>query len=101
MRNGLALDVPVMEEPFILVISQDPQDSSAMLATLQARRYEVINAPGTDQGLEQVRGHAPDLIILDLNLSSASTLDFCYQVREHTRAPIVVISSTESASDRV
>jgi two-component system nitrogen regulation response regulator GlnG len=51
-----------------------------------------------DGGLEQVRGDAPDVIVLALGLDSESGVEFCRQIRRiNPRVPLICVARTRRA----
>jgi CheY-like chemotaxis protein len=54
----------------ILVVDDDPDFVEIMRTILEANDYEVISAANGNQGLAQVKEHKPDLLILDIMMST-------------------------------
>lgn len=54
----------------ILVVDDDPDFVEATRLVLEAHGYEVVGAANGDEGLEKVRQEKPDLVILDVVMSS-------------------------------
>ncbi len=54
----------------ILVVDDDPDFVEIMRTILEANDYEVISAANGNQGLAQVKAHKPDLMILDIMMST-------------------------------
>jgi adenylate cyclase len=54
----------------ILVVDDDPDFVEIMRTILEANDYEVISAANGNQGLAQVKAHKPDLLILDIMMST-------------------------------
>jgi CheY-like chemotaxis protein len=83
--------------PKILVVDDDPDFVEAMRLTLEPNGYTVVSAASGDEGLAQVRAEKPDLVILDVIMSSV--LDGLQMSRrmsespEHKRIPILMVTS--------
>jgi two-component system KDP operon response regulator KdpE len=87
--------------PVVLLIEDEAQMRRFLRATLRAHDYQVIEAGTAREGLAQAAGRNPDLILLDLGLPDADGLDVTRQLRQFTRAPIVVISARGRERDKV
>jgi CheY-like chemotaxis protein len=91
----------VEEEPVakakILVVDDDPDFVEAMRLTLEPNDYEVLNAANGDEGLAKVRSEAPDLVILDVIMSSVlDGLQMSQRMQEDTankKIPILMVTS--------
>ncbi|HNR96841.1 MAG TPA: response regulator [Anaerolineae bacterium] len=81
----------------ILVVDDDPDFVEAMRLTLERNGYTVVSAADGDEGLVKVRSERPDLVILDVIMSSV--LDGLNMSRrmsesaEHKRIPILMVTS--------
>ncbi len=82
-------------------------DDSATIRTmlhcaLADAGFRVVQACDGLEGLEQLRGEAPDVIITDINMPRLDGFGFIEQVRRseaHRRTPILVLT-TESDGER-
>lgn len=80
----------------VLVIEDVPE--SAMLAKrlLDAQNYDVLLAANGGEGLEMVRKHNPDVILLDLGLPDIDAdmlaLKLCVEIDE-AKTPVIVVSA--------
>lgn len=54
----------------ILVVDDDPDFVQATRLVLEAHGHEVVSAADGDEGLEMVRQEQPDVVILDVVMSS-------------------------------
>lgn len=93
----------------ILLIDDDDDFRASVKATLEASGYEVVEAASGALGLQRLREHAPDLVILDVMLES---LEEGYRVNEAIRfqdeyaayrhVPIIMVSSIqETPAERI
>ncbi|MGA9772242.1 MAG: response regulator transcription factor [Blastocatellia bacterium] len=89
------------EKPVILIIDDEPQILRVMRASLPARGFEVMTAPGGKQALDEIRKQAPDLIVLDLTMPDVNGLEICRRVRAFSSVPIIVLSAKGSESDKI
>ncbi|MEP6962737.1 MAG: response regulator [Acidobacteriota bacterium] len=88
-------------KPFILIVEDDPQIRRFLRATLTAEGYLYDEAVTAAEGLAQVNGRRPDLILLDLGLPDQDGLEVIRRVRESSQLPIVVLSARGEESDKI
>jgi signal transduction histidine kinase/DNA-binding response OmpR family regulator len=90
----------------VLVIDDDldfVRLMNRMLIDNPVRRYEVIGAYGGQEGLDMVRLHQPDLVLLDLGLPDLDGFEVVVQLRASAIGkgmPIVVVSAEEGLDDQ-
>jgi CheY-like chemotaxis protein len=85
----------------VLVIDDDQDFTllmSCMLEDSPVRRYRVLSAYGGQEGLEMMRQHRPDLVLLDLGLPDIHGFQVIERIRsdpagKHT--PIVIVSASD------
>ena len=81
----------------ILVVDDDPDFVEATSLVLEAGGYEVISAADGDEGLTRAREAQPDLIILDVIMSSIlDGLNVSQEMRDDPalkRIPILMVTS--------
>jgi len=59
-----------MENAKIIVIDDDQDIRDSLQAILEGRRYSVITAADRKEGMEKIKAEKPDLIVLDVMMSS-------------------------------
>jgi CheY-like chemotaxis protein len=81
----------------ILVVDDDPDFVEAMRLTLEPNDYEVCSAANGDEGLAKLRSEAPDLVILDVIMSSVlDGLQMSRRMQEDAglnKTPILMVTS--------
>jgi CheY-like chemotaxis protein len=81
----------------ILIVDDDPDFVEATRIVLEQKGYKTISAADGDEALEVVRTQKPDLIILDVIMSSIlDGLNVSRQLQddpEHQNIPIVMVTS--------
>jgi CheY-like chemotaxis protein len=81
----------------ILVVDDDPDFVEATRIVLEEAGYEVISAADGDESLRVVRAEKPNLIILDVIMSSIlDGLNVSQQLQddpEHKDIPIIMVTS--------
>jgi CheY-like chemotaxis protein len=85
-------------------IEDEPEMIDLVRLILARKRYEVIGADGGREGLEAVRKHLPDVVLLDLMMPDMDGWDVYHQLKadENTRAiPVIVITAKAQNIDKV
>ncbi len=81
----------------ILVVDDDPDFVEIMRTILEANDYEVITAANGNQALTQVKAEHPDLMLLDIMMSTVlDGLDVSEQLAQDPDAkymPVIMVSS--------
>jgi two-component system KDP operon response regulator KdpE len=87
--------------PVVLLIEDEPQMRHFLRAAFGTTEYELVEAPTAREGLAQVAGRSPDLVLLDLGLPDGDGLDVTRRIREWSQVPIIVISARGQERDKV
>ena len=88
--------------PGILVIDDDPQIRQAMRTTLTARGYQVGDARTGEEGLEELRSSAYDLVLLDMNMPGMGGIETCRVIRlRSSEAAIIMLTVSNTERDKV
>ena len=86
-----------MAKEKILVVDDDPDFVEVMRLTLEPHGYEVVSAASGDEGLAKVRSERPDLVILDVIMSSVldglNMSQRMQQIPEQRKIPILMVTS--------
>jgi two-component system KDP operon response regulator KdpE len=88
-------------EPVVLVIEDEPQMRRFLHAALESHSFKPVEATTAREGVAQVTGRNPDVILLDLGLPDADGIDLTRQIREWSNIPIIVISARGKEDDKV
>jgi two-component system, OmpR family, KDP operon response regulator KdpE len=91
----------VTPNPSILIIDDDKKMVRVFTTSLEMEGYRVFEAPNGQRALEEVRTRNPDVVLLDLGLPDVDGLALVPQLRQHTTAPIIVVSAREQEADKV
>jgi CheY-like chemotaxis protein len=88
----------------VLVIDDDPVDRKLVEATLEPEGYQILTAPGGEEGIELARLHPPSVILLDLLMPHTDGFAVVERLRADPATvdvPIVVLTAKQmSAGDR-
>jgi CheY-like chemotaxis protein len=87
----------VMPSARILVVDDDPDFVEIMRTILESNDYDVVTAANGNQALAQVKAELPDLMILDIMMSSVlDGLDVSEKLAQDPDAafmPVIMVSS--------
>jgi two-component system KDP operon response regulator KdpE len=85
----------------VLVIDDEVQIQKLLRITLESSGFGVLESGTGRAGIsEAARGH-PDAVILDLGLPDIGGLDVLRQLREWSKAPVLVLTVQAAESDKV
>jgi CheY-like chemotaxis protein len=86
-----------MSSARILVVDDDPDFVEIMRTILESNDYQVITAANGNQALSQVKAERPDLMILDIMMSTVlDGLDVSEKLSQDPDArfmPVIMVSS--------
>jgi two-component system, OmpR family, alkaline phosphatase synthesis response regulator PhoP len=104
-RAGARAQTPAGRVARVLVV-EDEQDIAGLITHTLERSgdIEAVLVDSGDAALRAVVDHAPDLVILDLNLPVMSGTEVCRILRSRpatTSLPIIMLTARTSESDRV
>ena len=87
--------------PTLLIVDDEPNLLYSLKKGLETDKVRVVTAETAEAGIEAVREHSPDAVILDVRLPDMSGLDAFVEMRRiDARIPVVLItaySTTETA----
>jgi two-component system nitrogen regulation response regulator GlnG len=87
--------------PTLLIVDDEPNVLYSLRKRLESETLAVRTASTAGEGIEMVRSHNPDAVLLDVRLPDMSGLDAFDQIRRHDpRLPVVIITAhatTETA----
>jgi two-component system OmpR family response regulator len=85
----------------ILVADDDPHIRQLLVFALAKAGLDVIEAGDGEEALAQVAAHAPDLVVLDINMPRMDGIEVCRRLRAGSEVPILFLSSRDDEIDRV
>jgi len=85
----------------ILVVDDDKDIVETIKGNLELDGYEVLSAFNGRNGVDMVKKHRPDLIILDLNLPDIDGVKACQIIRREFDFPIIMLTARDGVSDTV
>ena len=87
--------------PKILVVDDERLIVDSVKYGLQKEGYSIITAFDGEQGVEKARDEKPDLVLLDIQLPKKDGWAVCREVRQFSRAPIIMLTARAEEADKV
>lgn len=85
----------------ILIVDEDAHARRALRSALASQGFDVRDAAGGEEALQEVRRGSPDIVLLDLGNGGNASLETCRAIRDFSEAPLLALSSRNSAQERV
>ena len=85
----------------LLVVEDERPLAETLRFNLEMEGYRVRTAEDGVEGLSMARALQPDLVLLDLMLPRMDGLDVLRGIREHSQAPVLLLTARTSEADRV
>lgn len=85
----------------LLVVEDERPLAETLRFNLEMEGYRVRTAEDGVEGLSMARAIQPDLVLLDLMLPRMDGLDVLRGIREHSQAPVLLLTARTSEADRV
>lgn len=86
----------------ILIIEDDPDIVELLRYNLERESYRVTSAVTGGEGLDELQGERPDLVILDLMLPEISGFEVCRRLRndpETGNLPVIMLTARSEETD--
>lgn len=85
----------------ILIVDDDPHIRQLLVFAFGKAGLDTVEAGDGEEALASVARHAPDLIVLDINMPRMDGLEVCRRLRAAGDVPILFLSSRDDEIDRV
>src|SRR3954452_12534897 len=85
----------------ILVVEDDDRIRAMLRLALEDEGYEIEEAANGESGVEAMRGHPADFMIVDVMLGGMDGYECIRQVRRSSAVPIIVVSARSDTHDVV
>jgi two-component system KDP operon response regulator KdpE len=85
----------------VLVVDDEPPIRRFLRTSLVAAHYRIVEAEDAAGAMRMVEAEEPDLVILDLGLPDRSGLELIPEIRELSKAPIIVLSARHDERSKV
>ncbi len=85
----------------ILIVDDDPHIRQLLVFAIGKAGLDTLEACDGEEALAVVERHAPDLVVLDINMPRMDGLEVCRRLRASSNTPILFLSSRDDELDRV
>jgi two-component system OmpR family response regulator len=85
----------------VLLVDDDPHIRQVLVFAFGKAGMDAIEATDGEEALAKATEHAPDLIVLDINMPRMDGLEVCRRLRSQGEVPILFLSSRDDEIDRV
>ena len=84
----------------ILIVDDEPDIVTMLSGFFTVKGYQVLEAFDGKAALRQIE-HAPDIILLDINMPGIDGLEICDRIRGHVACPILFLTARIEDADKV
>jgi two-component system KDP operon response regulator KdpE len=88
-------------KPLALVVDDEVQIRRLLRVVLEGENYQVLEAETGQQGLLEIAGRRPDVILLDLGLPDLEGFEVLKRLREWSEAPVIVLTVRDDVQEKV
>ena len=85
----------------IAVVEDEVYTREELCNMLEKAGYSALAVTVFENAAEQLTALAPDLVILDLNLPEISGFQICWDLKQKTSIPVLVLTSRDQMSDEL
>ena len=85
----------------ILIVDDDPHIRQLLTFAFTKAGLDTLEAGDGEEALAMAQRHAPDLLVLDINMPRMDGLDLCKRLRQDSDVPILFLSSRDDEIDRI
>jgi two-component system response regulator RegX3 len=85
----------------ILVVEDEESYQDALNVGLTVEGFVVVGATNIAQARQLMTSAKPDLVLLDVMLPDGSGIDYCRELHDSTRTPVIMVTARTSEVDVV
>jgi DNA-binding response OmpR family regulator len=85
----------------VLLIEDDPRILRLEQMVLEKEGYTVLTAGTGEEALDTLAEISPSLIVLDIGLPGMNGFTACYQIREVSQVPIIMVTGRGFDDDKI
>ncbi|MFT3856915.1 MAG: response regulator [Aquabacterium sp.] len=102
--DRLGFTPPASGDITILLVDDDPRSLDLMTAFLRQPGYAILTASGGQEGIEMIRQHQPDLVVLDLLMPDIGGIEVVEALKQDpatAQIPVIMVTAKQfSDADR-
>ncbi len=87
--------------PRVLIVEDESSIAESLLFVLQAEGFSTHWETLATKGLEYIRQHPVDLVIMDVGLPDITGFEACKQLRRFSEVPLIFLTARGEELDRV
>ena len=94
----------VFKPPKVLVVDDHPDSLELLSTILTIEKYEVEISTDGISAIQAARAKPPDVVLLDVNMSSMNGFEVCQQLRANgstAEIPIIFISASSETNNKI
>ena len=80
----------------IIVIDDDPAMTELLQLLLRPTSSEIYTANSGPVGIDIIKKHKPDVVVLDLMMPDMDGWQVCKKIREFSEVPVLVLSALDN-----
>ena len=96
-----AAGIPSRSPGKLLVVDDDPEVRGMLVRLLEVEGYRVSEATTGAEATEALAKAPPDLVILDVMLTSENGFDILAAIRRTSEVPVILVTARGQETDRV
>lgn len=85
----------------ILIVDDESRMRRFIRMNMELEGYQVIEAPNGIEALEQIRQHAPDLVIMDVMMPQMDGFETLRLLREISTVPVILLTVKSDEEDKI
>ena len=90
-----------MQQRKILIVDDEAGLRELVRINLEHEGYGVVQAEHGAMGLDMVREHQPDLVIMDVMMPEMDGWEACKRIREFSQVPVLMLTARVQSQDIV
>ena len=87
-------------KPLVLVVEDDEEMARLNARFLRHSGYDAVIAHSAKEALAFAASHAPDLLVLDIQLPDGDGLSICEEIRRSGATPVVFLTGRKEPGDK-
>ena len=85
----------------VLIVDDDERILNFLRVKLRASGYDVATASDGREGLEQIQGQEPDLVVLDVIMPRLDGIEALRELRSFSTVPVIILTARGDDGDRI